>query len=76
MCEVCKKEKTLIESVTDKLIISLYGLNISNSPRQIDHPEYTTLEMSTITMDDTFHNYFKDSFIEDVICENCSSVES
>ena len=32
--------------------------------------------MSTITMDDTFHNYFKDLFIEYIICENCSLVIS
>ena len=32
--------------------------------------------MSTITLDETFHNYFKDLFIEYVICENCSSVSS
>ena len=51
-------------------------LKSSNSPRQIDHPKYTTLAMSTITLDGTFQNYFKDSFIEDVICEKCSSVRS
>ena len=32
--------------------------------------------MFIITLDEIFHNYFKDSFIEDVICEKVSSVES
>ena len=32
--------------------------------------------MSTITLDYIFQNYFKDSFIEDIICENFSSVRS
>ena len=76
MCELCKKEKTQIRSVTDKLIISIDGLKISNSPRKIDHPKYTALEMSTIILGDIFQNYFKDSFIEYVICENCSYVIS
>ena len=31
--------------------------------------------MSTITLDDTFQNYFKDSFIKYVLCEIFSSVE-
>ena len=40
-----------------------------HSPRKIDHPKYITLEMITITVDDSFHNYFKDSFLADVICD-------
>ena len=35
----CSKSKTPIELVSDKLIISPYGLNTTNSPRQIDHPK-------------------------------------
>ena len=66
MCEVFKKEKKPIESVTDKLITSIDGLNSSNSPRKIYHSKYITLEMITITLDDIFQNYFKDSFIEDL----------
>ena len=58
------------------MIMSPYGLNISNSARQIDHPKYTTLEKDTIVLDDIFHNYSKESLFEDVICENCSSVIS
>ena len=30
----------------------------------------------TINLDDIFQNYFKKSLIEDVICENCSLVDS
>ena len=52
------------------------GINIPNSPRKIDHPRYTTLATDTITLDEIFKNYFKESFFEDIICENCSLVLS
>ena len=48
----------------------------SNSPSRIDHLKYTILAASTITLDDTFHHYFKDSFFEHIICEYCTSVSS
>ena len=32
--------------------------------------------MSNITLDEIFQNYFKDSFIENVTCETCSSIRS
>ena len=76
MCCVCYKWKTPIELVYDKLIMSLDGLNRNNSPRKIDHLKYKTLETDTITPDYIFHNYFKESFFEDVICEKISSVSS
>ena len=76
MFNICYKWKTPIELVFDKLIISLDGINISNSPRQIDYPKYTTLATDTIALNDTFQNYFKESFFGDVICENCCSVSS
>ena len=63
MCHICYKRKTPIEIVSDKLIMYIDGLNSSNSPRQIDHPKYTTLATDTITLDDIFQNYFKDSFL-------------
>ena len=59
-----KKWKTPIGLVTNKLIIYLNGLNISNLPRQIDNPKYTALATVTITLDDMFRHYFKDSFMK------------
>ena len=56
--------------------MSIDGLNGSNLQSHIDHPKYTTLAKSTITLDDVFQHYFKKSFIEDGICEDCSSVQS
>ena len=76
MCQICYKCKTLIELVPDKLIMSLDGLNSSNSPSKIDHPKYKTLATDTITIDGIFQNYFKESLFEDVTCENCHSVSS
>ena len=76
MFNICYKWKTPIELVFDKLIISLDGINSSNSPRQTDYPKYTTLATDTIALNDTFQNYFKESFFGDVICENCCSVSS
>ena len=49
MCHICYKRKTPIEIVSDKLIMYIDGLNSSNSPRQIDHPKYTTLATDNIT---------------------------
>ena len=42
-CHICHNTKTPIELVSDKLIISLDGLNITNSHQQIDNPNYTSL---------------------------------
>ena len=39
MCHIFRKWKTPNELVTDKLIMSLDGLNSSNPPRQIDNPK-------------------------------------
>ena len=76
MCLIYKEWMATIDLVTDKLIIPLDGLKFSNSPRQIDNTKYTTLATGTIMLDGIFHNYFKDSSFEDVICENCSAVSS
>ena len=56
--------------------MSLDGLYSSKSLRQIDHPKYTKLGTYTITLDDIFQYYFKESFFEDVICETCSLFSS
>ena len=53
--------------------MSLEGLPTYNSPRQIDHTKYTILTKDTIVFDVILQKYFKDSFLDDVICENCSS---
>ena len=45
----------------------------SDSPRQIDHPKCTILTKDTVVLDVMLQNYFKNSFLDDVICENCSS---
>ena len=68
--------KTQVELVIDKLIMSLNGLHTSNSPRQIDHPKCTILENEIVVLDVKIKNYFKDSLLEDVICENFPSGSS
>ena len=65
--------KPPVEVISDKLIKFLEGLPTSNSPRQIYHPKCTTLTKDTVVLDVMLQNYFKDSFLDDVICENCSS---
>ena len=65
--------KTPVELIYDKLIISLEGLPTSNSHRQIDHPKCTILTKDTAVLDVILQKYFKDSFLNDIICENCSS---
>ena len=51
----------------------LGGLPTSNLPWQIDHPKCTTLKRVTFVLGVVLQNYFKDSLLYDVICENCSS---
>ena len=53
--------------------MSLEGLPTSNSPRQIDYPKCTILTKDTVILDVILQKYFKDSFLDDVICKNCSS---
>ena len=50
----------------------LEGLPNSGSPRQIDHPKCILLTKDTVVLHVVLQNYFKDSFLDDVICENCS----
>ena len=66
------KLKTPVEVVSDKLIIFLEGLPTSNSSRQIDHPKYTSLKKGTIVLDHMLQNYFNDSLLHNLLCENCS----
>ena len=58
--------------VSDKLIMFLEGLPTSNKYRQIDHAKYTSIKKGTVVLDQIFQNYFNDSLLHDVICENCS----
>ena len=60
MCQISYKRKTPILLVSDKLIVSLHGLNRYNSPSQIDHPKYTILEIDNVTLEDILQNYFKE----------------
>ena len=65
--------KPHFEVISDKLIMLIEVLPNSNLSRRIDHPKYTTLKNYTVVLDVMLHNYFKDSFLDNVICENCSS---
>ena len=51
----------------------LEELTTSNSTRQIDHSKCTTLTKGTVVLDVMLHNYFKNSILDDVICEKFSS---
>ena len=62
--------------MTDKIILSIDGFKSFNLPRKMDNPKFITLSMSVITLDDILQIDFKDSCIEDVICEIFSSVRS
>ena len=50
----------------------LEGLPTSNSIMKIDHPKFTTLIKGTVVLDVILQKYFKDSLLDDVICEDCS----
>ena len=55
--------------------MTIYGLKSPNSKIQIYHSKYKTFAINTITLDDVFQHYFKKLFVEDVICEPCSSIK-
>ena len=65
--------KPHFEVIYDKLIMFLKVLPKSNLSRQIDHPRYTILTKDTVVLDVMLQNYLKDSILDNVICENCSS---
>ena len=65
--------KTPVEVISDKLIMILEGLPTSDSPRKIDHLRCTALTEDNVVLDVMLQNYFKDSFLDDVTCEKCSS---
>ena len=72
-CQKCSKLKTPVEVVSEILIMFLEGLPTSNSSRKIDHPKDTSLKKGTVVLDHMLQNYFNDSLLDDVVCENCSS---
>ena len=75
-CQICSWLKTTVEVVSDKLTMFLEGLPTSNESRQIYHTKYTSIKKGTVVLDQIFQNYFNDSLLHDVICENCSSLGS
>ena len=73
ICQRCSKLKTTVDLISDQIIMSLKGFPTSNSPKQIDHPKCTILTKYTVVLDVIIHKYFKDSFLDEFICENYSS---
>ena len=67
------KLKTPVELVSNKLIMYLEGLPTYDSPRKIDHPKCTIFTKDTVVLDFILQNYFKESLLEDAICEKISS---
>ena len=65
--------KPPVELISDKLIMSLEGLPASNSPRKMDHPKCTIFTKDTVVLDVILQKCFKNHFLNDVICEKCSS---
>ena len=51
----------------------LDGLPTYNLRKKIDHPKCTILIKDTIVLDVILQKYVKDLFLDDVICEKCSS---
>ena len=72
-CQKFSKLKTPVELISDKLIMFLEGLSTSNLSIQIDNQKYTSLTRGTFFLDEMLQNYFNDSLLHEVICENCSS---
>ena len=72
-CQRCSNMKQPAEVISDKLMMVIEVLPSSDSPSQIDHPKCTILTKYTVVLYVMLQNYFKDSFLDDVLCENCSS---
>ena len=62
-----------VELIYDNIIMSLEGLHTSNTPMQIDHQKFTKLTKDTVVLDVILHKYFNKLFLDDGICEKCSS---
>ena len=75
-CQRYSNTRQTAEIIYDKLIMILEGLTTSDLPRHIDHPKCTILTKKDVVLGVMLQNYFKDSFLDDVICENCSSCGS
>ena len=67
---------TSVEVVSDKLIWFLEGIPTSNEYRPIDHKKYTAIKKGIFVLDEIFQNYFNDSLLHYVLCDNCSSLGS
>ena len=64
--------KPPFEVISDKLIMFIEVLPTSNPPRQIDHKKCNILRKDIVVLDVMLQNYFKVSFLYDIICENGS----
>ena len=69
----CSKLKPPVKLISDKLIMFIEGLPNSNLLRKTDHPKCTILTKYTVVLDVMLQKYFKDSSLDNVICENCWS---
>ena len=69
----CSKLITPVKLIPDKLIMYLEAFPTSNLPRKIYQPKCTILTKDAVVLDVILQKYFKDSFLDDVICEFFSS---
>ena len=70
----CSSLMTPAKVVSDKLIMILKGIPTSNEYSPIYHTKYTSIKKGTVVLDEIFQNYFNDSLLHDVICDDCSSL--
>ena len=73
ICQRCSKLNIPVELVYDKLIVYIEGSPTYNLPRKMYHPKCTILTKDTAVLDVILQIYFKESFLEDVICNSFSS---
>ena len=58
-CQLCMEERIPIESVSDKLIMSLQRLNRNNHPIQVDTTKNLNVAKNIVTLENVFGEYLK-----------------
>ena len=54
----------------------LDGIPTNLEHRPIHYPRFTAIKKGTVVLDEIFQQYFNDSLLHDVLCENCSQLEN
>ena len=61
-------------TVKEKLVMQFDGISPKNENMQIYHEKYYKLDKNGLTLKNMFDDQFKETDLNDLICENCSDI--